>query len=222
MMNEDLVYLHYELLERTPTDDQQELKDTFETKKTEFNERFTTMVDRHNELVRVTTKRQDAEYSLMKVIQEAEKHNAQKRFIGDDAEIENPTPSDEEHLLPSPSIYPNVCRSSKKLHGWIFTLEKKDDTQYVTISHELDSNGEMPHVGTYIHRAQDTDGFWKLTVDREIWFMDEYDHKTWHLGHHTDQDTKPDRGGYVEVDYEANEDKYYELHMGIANDGETN
>jgi len=57
MMNEDLVYLHYELLERTPTDDQQELKDTFETKKTEFNERFTTMVDRHNELVRVTTKR---------------------------------------------------------------------------------------------------------------------------------------------------------------------
>ena len=186
MVKGELVDLHYQLLERTPEEDQEELTDTFETKQTEFNDRFTTMVDRQNELIEVTKERQDAERSLMKVIHEAEKHNAQKKFIGDDAEIEKPTPSDEEHLLPSPPIYPNVCRSSKKLHGWIFTLEKEDDTQYVTISHELDSSGEMPHVGTYIHRAQDTDGFWKLTVDREIWFMDEYDHKTWHLGQHTD------------------------------------
>ena len=80
----------------------------------------------------------------------------------------------------------------------------------------------MPYVGTHINRVQDSDGSYHLQADREIWFKDEYDYKTWYLGQHADQDSVPVRGWAVEVYNESNDEKYYEINLGISNNGETN
>ena len=56
------------------------------------------------------------------------------------------------------------------------------DSQFVSISHELDSQGQMPSVDTHIYRVQETDGSWKLQADRNIWFKDEHDYKLWEFG----------------------------------------